>query len=372
MTAFTVASRNRVERIFSRANAASDLPGAARLRRGLAVLFALYAAILMVSSVASGELPKGGYALILMGAGALWFNRGGAFVRDWLPVMLGIYAYAIAASFAQKLDLSVHYLPQMDFDQFLFFGQVPTVELQNWLYDGTTGPLEVFATLAYISHFFGPAFLGFYVWWRGRRDAFVALMFGILGVSIMGEITFVLFPTAPPWMAAQDGYIPEVHHLLKSTLYDLHLTRAADFVGNADNYNTVAAMPSLHAAWPVVSLLLTLRYGLPRWTTALAALQFACVLFAIVYTGDHYVSDAIVGVAYALVATALVERALGRRRERKAARAGSLRTALADERGQALLEYALITFFVSIAGVATLTLIGSDLGTMITSVANAF
>jgi Flp pilus assembly pilin Flp len=45
---------------------------------------------------------------------------------------------------------------------------------------------------------------------------------------------------------------------------------------------------------------------------------------------------------------------------------------LADESGQALIEYALVTFFVSIAAVTILTSLGGKIVTMITSVSNAF
>lgn len=367
MTAIPVAA----QRFFTNARAGSDLPGALRLRRGLAVVSATYAIVLTAASLASGEIPKWGYALILGGAAALWFNRGGAFIRDWLPVILGLYAYSLAGSFAHTLKLDVHYLPQMQADELLFFGHLPTLQLQEWLYDGTTGPIEVFAVLAYVSHFFGPVLLGLYAWWNQRRDAFVALMFGILGVSLLGDIVFVLAPTAPPWMAAEQGHIPEVHHLLKTTLYDLNLAQAADLVGDSSKYNTVAAMPSLHAAWPIVSLLVAVRYGLPRWITVLAAFQFAAVVFSIVYTGDHYVSDAIAGVALAFVASLLVERALGRRRNRRNA-IPWLRALARDEQGQALIEYALIISLVSIVSVVVLSEIGGKVASLLEPVTGGF
>jgi hypothetical protein len=135
-------------------------------------------------------------------------------------------------------------------------------------------------------------------------------MFGLLAVTVLGEMTFVLAPTAPPWLAAQHGLIPPVDHVAKQGLYDLHLTKLAVREGNPQSYNIVAAMPSLHAGFPIVSLLVAIRYGLGRWVRALLALQFVAVVFAIVYMGEHYVVDALVGVAYALVASYVVDRAL--------------------------------------------------------------
>jgi protein-S-isoprenylcysteine O-methyltransferase Ste14 len=283
--------------------------GATRIRRALATLFFAYGLLLSVNAVVQGGLPSWGPLLMLMLAAALFSNRGGRFVRDWLPVLLGFFAYSLAGQFARNLDFTVHYTPQIDAERVVAFGAVPTVWLQERLYDGTTGALEVFSMTMYLSHFFAPVLLGFYLWWSRRRDGFTELMFGLLTVSILAEITFVVAPTAPPWLAAQEGLLPPVHHVIKQGLYDLDLTAAASFYGNAEAYNIVAAIPSLHAAWPVIGLMVVRKWGLPRPILALQAGQLVGVVFAIVYTGEHYLVDAIVGGAYALVAWAVVQRA---------------------------------------------------------------
>lgn len=364
----------RLHRVRTRAATTADLPGARRLRRGLALLFAVYAVVLASTTISRGNFPSAVSLLIVMGAAALWVNRGGAFLRDWLPVLLGLLAYAGAGQFASKLDFRVHYLPQIDMDRVIGLGHLPTVELQHLLYTGHTGALEVFAAVMYVSHFFAPILFAFYVWWRGRRDAFTELMFGLLAVSILAEITFVLAPTAPPWMAAQHGFIPPVHHVFKQTLADLHLGQASSFVGDPKNYNTVAAMPSLHAAWPIVCFLVARRCGLPRWVRIAVAVQFAGVLFSIVYMGDHYVSDAIVGALYAVAASWAVAAVLGRRRELalRPRRRLAARRAFASQDGQALFEYALILSLVSVTAVGLLQIIGTDTLGLLVSVATSF
>lgn len=291
---------------------ASRSAGGTRIRRALATLFVLYGVVLSAIAFLRGGIPGWGPVLMVMLAAALFSNRGGRFVRDWLPVLLGFFAYSLAGQFASGLDFTVHYTPQIDAERALAFGAVPTVWLQDHLYHGTTGPLEIFAMTMYLSHFFAPVLLGFYLWWARLRDGFTQLMFGLLTVSILAEITFVLAPTAPPWLAAQQGLLPPVDHVIKQGLYDLNLTAAASFYGDADAYNIVAAIPSLHAAWPVIGLLVALRWGLPRWIVGLQAAQLVGVVFAIVYTGEHYLVDALAGGAYAVVAWAIVERAFGR------------------------------------------------------------
>jgi hypothetical protein len=284
--------------------------GANRIRRCLALLFLAYGLELAGTRLASGAFPTMGQGILLMLACALFFNRGGEFVRDLVAVLLGLFSYGLVSQFAEKLDFKVHYLPQVDAERFLFGGTLPTVWLQHHLGAGRTGALAIFSMLMYLSHFVVPAVLGFVLWMRRRRAPFQALMFGLLGVTVLGEMTFVLAPTAPPWLAAQKGLIEPVQHVAKQGLADLHLTQLAKREGNPASYNIVAAMPSLHAAFPIVSLLVAIRYGLPRWVRVGLVLQFVAVLFAIVYMGEHYVVDAILGVAYGLLASFLVHRAL--------------------------------------------------------------
>lgn len=284
--------------------------GAARVRRGIAFLLAAYALLLAAQSIADGDLPEPSQLFLAMLAGALATNRIAAFVRDWGLVLAAVFAYALAGRFASGLDFTVHYLPQLRADEVLGLGTVPTVWLQEHLYAGRTGPLELVSMALYLSHFLAPLLLGYYMWLRRKSRGFAELMFGLLAVSILAEITFVLAPTAPPWLAAQEGLLPPVHHILKQGLFDLGLDTLAQLKGDPRSYNIVAAVPSMHAAFPLVALLVALRHRLPRWVLGLQAFQVVGVLFAIVYTGEHYVVDALAGYVYATAAWFVVSRAL--------------------------------------------------------------
>jgi hypothetical protein len=304
-------------------NPVSNAPGAVRVRRGLAVLIAVFALVHEVQSALHGQLISPVGLLMLMIAFAVYANRGGRFLRDWVPVVLVLLAYGATASAVPSFNLEIHYLPQIDADRILGFGTLPTVWLQEHLYRGGTGPLEVFSVAMYVSHFLAPLFLAFLLWaaWSGR--GFSDLLFGLLVVSILGSITFLLAPTAPPWLAAEQGLIAPIHPILKDGLIDLHLNTLAAHKGDASSYNVAAAIPSLHVAWPVLALLVIRKHRLPRWLFAVQGLLTAGVVFAVVYTGEHYLVDAVVGVFYALAAWWLLQRALGAGRVLRAAAATS-------------------------------------------------
>jgi hypothetical protein len=286
----------------------ANTPAGTRLRRGLASLVAVYAVVLYLQGVGRGELISPVGLLMLMMAVALYVGRGGRFVRDWVPVFLAATAYIISARAVPTLGVPIHFKPQLEIDRLIGLGSNPTVWLQSHLYDGATGALEVFSIAMYVSHFLAPLLLAFLLWVAFRGRGFTDLFFGILVVTVLGEITFLLAPTAPPWMAGDQGLLLPVHHIIKDGLSDLGFTSLAAHKDEPGSYNLVAAVPSLHAAWPMIGLLVIRAYRLPRWLFALQAIQLAGVLFAIVYTGEHYVIDAVVGLLYAVAAWRIVTR----------------------------------------------------------------
>jgi hypothetical protein len=280
------------------------------VQRALGALVFLYSLVLSILKASHGDVVSP-IALLMMGLALLLYaERGGRAVRDWGFVFLAFLGYALAASAVPDLGLKVHYTPQIEAERLLAFGSLPTNWLQEHLYHGETGFLEVFSIVMYMSHFLAPILLASLIWLYWNNRGFHDLFFGILAVSLLGDITFLLAPTAPPWLAADNGLIPEVHHIIKQGLYDLGLDGLAAKKDLASSYNIVAAIPSLHAAWPVIGLLVIRKHGLPRWLFWAQASIVAGVVFSIVYTGEHYFVDALVGGAYAIAAWWLVQRAL--------------------------------------------------------------
>jgi hypothetical protein len=303
-----------VARLDVDAAAVGQTEGAARLRRGVAVLIAAYAFVYGVLSAAHGQGFSTAAVITLFVACALYVNRIARFLRDWVPVFVGLALYVLTTRAVPDLGMKVHYTPQIDAERVLGFGTLPTTWLQDHLYTGGTGALELFSLFMYISHFLAPLLLAFLIWAFWEKRGFADLLFGILAVSILADITFVLAPTAPPWLAAQHGLIEPVQPILKDALFSVHLDAFATEKGNASKYNIVAAIPSLHAAWPVICLLVIRKHRLPRWLFAVQLAIAIGVFFAIVYTGEHYLIDGLVGVVYAFAAWWLLQLAFGAKR----------------------------------------------------------
>jgi membrane-associated phospholipid phosphatase len=110
----------------------------------------------------------------------------------------------------------------------------------------------------------------------------------------IGSLTFTLLPTAPPWLAGLDGYLPavsriapEVAEVVRPGFYD----RGYQAVG----VNDVAAFPSYHTAQTLAVALVASRFG--RRPAIGGALYLAAMGFSLVYLGEHYASDVFAGIA---------------------------------------------------------------------------
>jgi PAP2 superfamily protein len=280
---------------------------AAVLRRAVAGLLFFYAGAMLVERAVVGKGVSLVALAMMLAAFAVFREWGGRGVRDWGLVLICFLGYAAGASALPDIGARIHVTPQIDAERLLFLGTLPTNWLQEHLYHGT-GPLEVFTILMYLSHFVVPGLLASLIWlyWPGR--GFGDLFFGILLVSLLGEITFFVAPTAPPWMAGDAGVIPHVDHVIRQGLYDIGLDSVAARKDAPGSYNLAAAVPSLHAAWPVIGLLVIRKHRLPRWLFCAQAAQAVGVAFAVVYAGEHYAVDVVAGVLYALIAWWLLGR----------------------------------------------------------------
>ena len=103
-----------------------------------------------------------------------------------------------------------------------------------------------------MSHFFA-SFIIAGVLWKTNYPKFRRFVPMFVGLTFIGYITYVLYPAMPPWMASQFGHIP--HTRASSTRSGSTCTSAWDRRSSpaATNFdNNVAAMPSLHGAYPML------------------------------------------------------------------------------------------------------------------------
>lgn len=230
---------------------------------------------------------------------AVLLGRGRAFLRDWLPLVAIFVAWESARGLSQFLATRVESDSIIAIERGLFFGLVPTVELQRMFHDPTQlSALNVTMSAVYLSHFLLPLAIGFYLWLKDRSTFFL-YMTALMVVSFAAFFTAIALPVAPPRFSADYGEALAVRDVMADTFAVLGSEPSSWLYGNI-NGNPVAAFPSLHAAYPFLGFLFIRRH-LPRVGWIVIGYTFV-VWFAITYLGHHYVVDIVAGVGYAIPA----------------------------------------------------------------------
>ncbi|MGH2561006.1 MAG: phosphatase PAP2 family protein, partial [Thermomicrobiales bacterium] len=165
---------------------------------------------------------------------------------------------------------------------------------------GTTHWYDVAAVIVYGLHFVFPLVFGFMVW-VGSKERFWQFSLAFLAMTYAGFIIFLLFPAAPPWLADQWGYVSGVQFPSAQAVNAL-LPRDADGINAIKLWthaspNPVAAVPSLHASFPWLVLLFSVRFFGKKGLIFL--LYNATVWFSVVYLGHHWVVDIFAGIVWA-------------------------------------------------------------------------
>jgi membrane-associated phospholipid phosphatase len=217
------------------------------------------------------------------------------FLQDWFVFIGFIYLFdSFRGSIyiaTCRLGLPVHTLYVIRIEQFLF-GGVPSVMLQDlFLRSHSTsgfGWFEKFITVAHGSHFVAFLMVGFIIWlYRPRFFRFFKVSFYL--TIFLGLLGYFAVPTVPPWMASTVfSLLPRIIRF-NAIIYNM----AIPDISSGFDTNPIAAMPSLHAAFPFLCALILWRvYRWKAWPFYLYALLMQ---FAIIYTGDHYVTDVLAG-----------------------------------------------------------------------------
>src|SRR3954451_9438704 len=235
----------------------------------------------------------------------------GVMLLEWLPFFGLLVAYDYLRGAVSVVPWQAHVLPQIDADKALFGGSVPTVWLQQHLYSATDFHWYDYGIwLVYMTHFFA-VWIVAAVLWRVARPRFRRYAVITIALTVAAFLTYWLFPAQPPWLAADNGLLPSVTRIVPHVWDHLGVPTMKCAYENDSFVNTVAAMPSLHAAYPLMLMLFFWSAG--RRVRILLGGYTLAMAFALVYGGEHFVLDILVGWAMALAIFALVRLPAGLR-----------------------------------------------------------
>ncbi|MGY1848858.1 MULTISPECIES: phosphatase PAP2 family protein [unclassified Blastococcus] len=215
---------------------------------------------------------------------------------DWLPLVAVLLAYDATRGLADGLGMPVHVREVADADRWLTGGVLPTVWLQEHV---QADWWKALATLVYSSHFvLTPVVLA--VLWLRDRERWVRCARLVVALSLAGLVTYVLYPAAPPWLAAKQGVIEPVERISSAGWAVLGLPRAGVLLDTGQGQvNLVAAVPSLHTAFAVLMCVVLMSSAQHAWQRAGLVAYAVLMPVVLVWSGEHYVVDTLLGAAYA-------------------------------------------------------------------------
>jgi hypothetical protein len=271
------------------------------------LFFAIYVLLALVSMIFFGVSIYPDRLVILLLVPVLILGQVKPFIRDWLPFLVLFFAYEYLRGIVGVYDSHVHYLAAAKADMVIWGGNLPTIWLQDHLFNPNSLQwYDYVLTCAYLLHFVAPLIMAL-ILWLTNRSRFARFTSAFLLLSYAGLTTYLLFPAAPPWLASTQHIIPHVTKILDQTMqfFPSRLGIPIPTVYQHFDPNLVAAVPSLHAAYPALILLYAVR--LFRFKGLFVAPYTIAVWLMVIYFGEHYFFDVLLGVAYATAAFATIE-----------------------------------------------------------------
>ncbi len=276
----------------------------------IAVL-AYWSALFLLSGLRADHFIFGAVILILF-YGGVRIKR----LRDFLlPLLLVAVVYDSQRFFADYIRGTIHVIEPYEFDK-RFFGisDSGTILTPNEWWQKRIHPvLDLIAGATYLIYVFEFLLVAAYFrFFLCKNDTLPerarSMMWAFFVVNILGYITYYVYPAAPPWYVAEYGFGParlDVQASLAGCARFDEMTGLSFFKEwYGRSADVFGAIPSLHAAYPVLAAYYAFRVKRLRILTVAFSILMA---FSAVYLNHHYVIDVILGIGFALFAGAATD-----------------------------------------------------------------
>jgi membrane-associated phospholipid phosphatase len=271
-------------------------------RREILILTIYFLVIVAVADTFNIRLGAEALTLTVVIAAVAISRAAKQFVRDWWFFLLGLLLWRFSGTIAAQSPFPVQLDILITADRVISFGHDPVVLVRNALASPAhLGPLDWITAIAYNLHLPELYIVG-YILWRLNREVYLKFVSAVLILLVLGFLTFVVFPTVPPWMASTryhriPGVVNGFGRVLNAHPFPL-IGEPIFYVWNLRG-DAVAAVPSEHSAFPMLEFLAFAQI-FPRGAFLLLP-WVVFVLFTVVYLGMHWLVDPLVGWAYAIV-----------------------------------------------------------------------
>jgi len=236
---------------------------------------------------------------------ALVGNRFRTFTQDWMVFLGGVVLFDAVRGFVFgsviALNRPIYSAYPIVCEKALFGTPALGIPLQTWLRGSGAAPwVDSLCIAFHASHFAFFLLFGLALWVANRRE-FGRWVVVMLLTMTGGLVCYAAVPTVPPWLASTRGLIPPLLHIA-----GLAYNTSVPALQTVLDTNPVAAMPSMHTAFPTCCALAASRTwgarGMAVW------IYVAAIALALVYLGEHYAVDVLAGLLLGMVVSVGVNR----------------------------------------------------------------
>lgn len=175
---------------------------------------------------------------------------------------------------------------------------------------------DLMAGMFYLCWIPVPVAFAMYLFFKKQYKWFIRFSWTFLVVNLIGFIGYYVHPAAPPWYAMNYGFEAVLNtpgNVAGLGRFDA-LTGTQIFHGMyGKNANVFAAVPSLHAAYMLVTTIYAVLSH-KRWYT-ISLFAFICmgIWWTAVYSGHHYIIDVSLGILTSIIGILLMEKVVFKR-----------------------------------------------------------
>lgn len=175
--------------------------------------------------------------------------------------------------------------------------------------------LDFFAGAFYITWVPFPILFGFLMFFKKKSGIAFNFWISFLIANLFGFIGYIFYPAAPPWYYFEYG-----NEFLRSVPGNAAGLERFDDLLNISLYKTMysagtytfGAMPSMHAAFPLMLSYYSLKFKNP-WLTTLILISMFGIWFGAIYSSHHYVLDILMGIVCGIIGLIITELLVNRK-----------------------------------------------------------
>lgn len=168
---------------------------------------------------------------------------------------------------------------------------------------------DIIAGSFYITWAPFPILFGLLLFFKKKRRILFNFWTCFLIVNLFGFLIYIVLPAAPPWYYLKYG---------ADIILDLGgeaagLLRFDEMIGldiyknmYSQGTNTFGALPSMHAAFPMVLTYYSLKYG-NKLLSGLFFISMLAIWFGAIYSNHHYIIDVLMGICCGIMGILLTE-----------------------------------------------------------------